>query len=165
MHLFCTSDTSKRPVQPNSATLLIFGYEIVSYDTLESGINIALRLLIFWLFFQGLRPYSGLHRAYLSSISMRYKWGYAYFFCQIFQGLRLFQTLEYSFFVFHKNTPMGVNKQLSLHISCQMTTIKSIIYQIVYLSGQLALCAYCLLCLSGLNLFMFGFGGATYTVH
>ena len=27
MHLFCTSDTSKRPVQPNSATLLIFGYE------------------------------------------------------------------------------------------------------------------------------------------
>ena len=28
--------------------------------------------------------YSGLHRAYLSSISIRCKWGYAYSFCQIF---------------------------------------------------------------------------------
>ena len=52
-------------------------------------------------FFQGLGPYSGLHRAYFSSISIRYKWGYAYSFSQIFQGLclfkglRLFQTLEY----------------------------------------------------------------------
>ena len=51
--------------------------------------------------FQGLRPYTGLHRAYLSSIIIRYKWGYAYSFCQIFQGLclfkgvHLFQTLEY----------------------------------------------------------------------
>ena len=58
-------------------------------------------LINFLTFFQGLRPYSGLHRAYLSSISIRYKWGYAYSFCQIFQGLRLFkgvrlfQTLEY----------------------------------------------------------------------
>ena len=51
-------------------------------------------LINFLTFFQGLRPYSGLHRAYLSSISIRYKWGYAYSFCQIFQGLRLFQTLE-----------------------------------------------------------------------
>ena len=55
-------------------------------------------LIKFFTFFQGLRPYSGLHRAYLSSI--RYKWGYAYSFCQIFHGLRLFkgvrllQTLE-----------------------------------------------------------------------
>jgi hypothetical protein len=53
-------------------------------------------LIIFLTFFQGLRPYSGLHRAYLSGISIRYKWSYAYYFCQIFQGLRLFQTLEYS---------------------------------------------------------------------
>ena len=51
----------------------------ISLSTLESGINIALRLLIFWLFSRG----------------------YAYSFCQIFQGLRLFkglrlfQTLEY----------------------------------------------------------------------
>ena len=58
-------------------------------------------LINFLTFFQGLRPYSGLHRAYFSSISIRYKWGYAYSFCQIFQGLRLFkglrlfQTLEY----------------------------------------------------------------------
>ena len=37
--------------------------------------------------------YSGLHRAYFSSISIRYKWGYAYSFCQIFQGLRLFKGL------------------------------------------------------------------------
>ena len=29
-------------------------------------------------FFQGLRSYSGLHRAYLGSIIIRYKWGYAY---------------------------------------------------------------------------------------
>ena len=54
-------------------------------------------------FFLGLRSYSGLHRAYLSSKCTRYKWGCAYSFCQSFQGLRLFkglllfQTLEYSF--------------------------------------------------------------------
>ena len=54
----------------------------------------------FLIFFQGLWPYSRLHRAYFSSISIRYKWGYAYSFCQTFQrlrlfkGLRLFQTLE-----------------------------------------------------------------------
>ena len=59
-------------------------------------------LINFLTFFQGLWPYSGLHRAYLSSMSIRYKWGYTYFFCQIFEGLRLFkgvclfQTLEYS---------------------------------------------------------------------
>jgi hypothetical protein len=58
-------------------------------------------LINFLTSFQGLQPYSGLHRVYLSSISIRYKWGYAYSFCQIFQGLRLFkglclfQTLEY----------------------------------------------------------------------
>jgi hypothetical protein len=74
-------------------------------DTLESGINIALRLLIFRLFFQGLRPYSGLHRDYLNSTSIRYKWGYTYSFRHFFQGLclfkglRLFQTLEYNFFM------------------------------------------------------------------
>ena len=54
--------------------------------------------------FQGLRPYSGPNRAYFSSLSIRYKWGYAYSFCQSFQGLRLFkglrlfQTLEYLIF-------------------------------------------------------------------
>ena len=37
-------------------------------------------LISFLTFFQGLRPYSGLHRAYFSSISIRYKWGYAYSF-------------------------------------------------------------------------------------
>ena len=57
-------------------------------------------LINFLTFFQGLRPYSGLHRAYLSSISIRYKQSYAYSFCQIFQrlrlfkGVRLFPTLE-----------------------------------------------------------------------
>ena len=60
-------------------------------------------LIKFLTFFQGLWPYSGLHRAYLSSISIRYKWGYAYSFCQIYQGIclfngvRLFQTLEYGY--------------------------------------------------------------------
>ena len=58
-------------------------------------------LNIFLTFFQGLWSYSRFHRAYFSSISIRSKWGYAYSFCQIFQGLclfkglRLFQTLEY----------------------------------------------------------------------
>ena len=58
-------------------------------------------LINFLTFFQGLLPYSGLHRAYFSSISIRYKMGYAYSVCQIFQGLclckglRLFQTLEH----------------------------------------------------------------------
>ena len=51
-------------------------------------------LINFLTFFQGLRPYSGLHRAYFSSISIRYKWGYDYSFCQIFQGLRLFKGLR-----------------------------------------------------------------------
>ena len=44
-------------------------------------------LIDFLTFFQELWPYSRLDRAYLSIISMRYKWGYAYSFCQIFQGL------------------------------------------------------------------------------
>ena len=38
-------------------------------------------LINFLTFFQGLRPYSGLHRAYFRSISIRYKVGYAYSFC------------------------------------------------------------------------------------
>ena len=59
--------------------------------TLDSRINVPLRLLYFLSFFSGLQPYSGLHRAYLSSIGMRYEWGYACSFCQIFQGLRLFK--------------------------------------------------------------------------
>jgi hypothetical protein len=60
------------------------------------------RLINFLTFFQGLQPYSGLHRAYFSSISVRYKWGYACSFCQIFQGLclfkgvRLFQIADYT---------------------------------------------------------------------
>ena len=41
-------------------------------------------LIIFLIFFQGLRPYSGLHRAYFRGICIRYKWGYACSFCQIF---------------------------------------------------------------------------------
>ena len=51
-------------------------------------------LINFLTLFQGLQPYSGLHRAYLSSVSIRYKCGYAYSFCQIFQGLRLFKGLR-----------------------------------------------------------------------
>ena len=53
-------------------------------------------LINFLTFFQGLLPYSRLHRANFSSISIRYNWGYAYSFCQNFQGLCLFQTLEYA---------------------------------------------------------------------
>ena len=43
-------------------------------------------IIYFLAFFQGLWPYSRLHRAQLSSISIRYKWGYACSFCQIFRG-------------------------------------------------------------------------------
>ena len=35
-------------------------------------------LINFLTFFQGLRPYSGFHRAYFSSINIRYKWSYTY---------------------------------------------------------------------------------------
>ena len=87
-------------------------------------------LINFLTFLQGLRPYSGLHRAYLGGISIRYKWGYAYSFCQIFQGLplfkglRLFQTLEYSFFraylflkIFgHESLPDSNNQLLHFQI-------------------------------------------------
>ena len=48
-------------------------------------------LINFLSFFQGLQTYSGLHRAYISSISIRYKGGYAYSFCQIFQGAMFIQ--------------------------------------------------------------------------
>ena len=37
-------------------------------------------IINFLTLFQGLRPYSGLHRAYFSSLSIRYKWGYTYHF-------------------------------------------------------------------------------------
>ena len=52
-------------------------------------------------FIDSIRPYSRLHRAYSRSRRYKYKWGCAYSFCQIFQGLCLlkgvliFQTLEY----------------------------------------------------------------------
>ena len=44
------------------------------------------RLINFQNFFQGLRPYSGLYRAYFSSISIRYKWGNAYFLLPNYPG-------------------------------------------------------------------------------
>ena len=59
-------------------------YEPDSISTLESRKNVPLRLSIFWLLSRG--PYSGLHRAYLCSISIRYKWGYAYSFCPVLQA-------------------------------------------------------------------------------
>ena len=55
-------------------------------------------------FFQGRRPYSGVHRAYISSIGIRYKWSYAYSFWQIIQGLCLFKTLEYTVDVYRYKT-------------------------------------------------------------
>ena len=42
-------------------------------------------------FFQELLTYSGLNRAYLSSISVRYKWGYAYSFLTNFPGAMFIQ--------------------------------------------------------------------------
>ena len=41
------------------------------------------KIINFLTFFQGLRPYSGLHRAYFCSISIKYKWGYAYSFSSL----------------------------------------------------------------------------------
>ena len=58
-------------------------------------------LIKFLTFFQWLRPYSRFHTAYFSSISIRYEWGYAYSFWLIFQGLLLFQSLEYAIFSIH----------------------------------------------------------------
>ena len=96
----------------------------ISRFTLESRINIVLRLLISWLFSRGyglilvsIEPILVVH------ISIRYKWGYAYSFCQIFQGLRLFkglrlfQTLEYiRFFKFYKYGNKEIVIGLLLHI-------------------------------------------------
>ena len=84
-------------------------------------------LINFLTFFQGLRPYSGLHRAYFSSINIRYKWGYANSFWQIFQGLclfkglRLFQTLEYGGFIFH--TPLSRKFKFPAHKNKQLIQI------------------------------------------
>ena len=50
--------------------------------TLESGINIPLRLLIFGIF----------SRSHCHIMDLK---GYVYSFCQILQRLRLFRTLEY----------------------------------------------------------------------
>ena len=89
LHIKCTSSNSKS-----------FGIRILERTYSRVRNKRTPTLINFLTFFQGLRPYSGLHRAYLSSISIRYKWGYAYSFCQILQGLRLFkgvrlfQTLE-----------------------------------------------------------------------
>ena len=63
------------------------------------------------IFLQGLGPYSVLNRAYLCSISIRFKWGYTYSFSQVFQGLRLFKgvrlfldsSVGYVSFEFDKN--------------------------------------------------------------
>ena len=52
--------------------------------TLESGISIPLRLLIFGIFFQGLRSYYGLKRLQLYYISLHILRGYIYSICQIF---------------------------------------------------------------------------------
>ena len=54
----------------------------------------------FWNFFQGLWSYYGLKRLQFYYISLHILRGYVYYFCQIFQrlrlfkGLRLFRTLE-----------------------------------------------------------------------
>ena len=58
----------------------------------------------FWNFFQGLWSYYGLKRLKFYYISLHILRGYVYSFCQIFQrlrlfkGLRLFRTLEQSWF-------------------------------------------------------------------
>ena len=81
LHIMATS--SKVNVMKALCILIVYSL------TLEVRINVPLWLLYFQTFFQGLRPYSGLHRAYLSNMIIRYKWGYAYSFCRIFQGLCL----------------------------------------------------------------------------
>ena len=71
-----------------SATICVRGGFYISWLlTLESGINVPLHLIFFWLFSRGY----GLILDFIEPISIRYKWGYAFSFCQIFQGLRLFQ--------------------------------------------------------------------------
>ena len=61
-------------------TLKFLNDEIYKYSRVRNKHSPT--LINFLSFFQGLWSYSGLHRAYFSSIT--YKWGYACFFCQIF---------------------------------------------------------------------------------
>ena len=68
-------------------------------NTLESGINIPLLLLIFGIFSRGYGLFTDLKDLNFTTHILR---GYIYSFCQIFQrlrlfkGLHLFRTLEYS---------------------------------------------------------------------
>ena len=65
-------------------------------STLESGINVHLRLLIFGIFFQGLQSYYRLKRLKFYYISLHILRGYVYSFCQNFQRLYLFKGHVYS---------------------------------------------------------------------
>ena len=82
-------------------------YGMESSYTLDYGINIGVRLFIFWTFFQGLRSLlKRVMRCFFQNILCLMVWGsplggayfkgYGWCFCQIFQGLRLFQSLEYA---------------------------------------------------------------------
>ena len=107
--------------------LLLFQLTTVQWKILYSRVrNKHTPMFInFLTFFQGLQPYSGLHRAYFCSISLRYKWGYAYSFCQIiqvlclFKRLRLFQTLEYLFAIFSNEFCFETIHVLRNHMFCQ----------------------------------------------
>ena len=62
--------------------------------TLESGINVPLRLLIFRIYSRGYNLITGLKRLKFYYISLHILRGYVYSFCQILQRLRLFKGLR-----------------------------------------------------------------------
>ena len=66
-------------------------------------------------FIDSIRPYSRLHKAYSRSRRYKYKWGCAYSFCQNFQGLRLFQTLEYFYFESGKKCELDIEWGWGFH--------------------------------------------------
>ena len=68
-------------------TVSIFSYSRVRNKRTHTFIN-------FWNFFQGLLSYYGLKRLTFYYISFYILRGYVYYFCQIFQRLRLFKGLR-----------------------------------------------------------------------
>ena len=74
---------------------LTFSKQTKSEDnTLESGINIPLRLLMYEKNLLGLRPYYGLKRLKFYYISLHILRSYVYSFCESFQRLCLFKGLH-----------------------------------------------------------------------
>ena len=91
-------------------------------------------IINFWNFFQGLWSYYGLKRHKFYYISLHILRGYVYYFCQIFQrlrlfkGLRLFQTLEHSGYLYYIDGYKKQNRSSQTTvIGIKITTLKNAI--------------------------------------